>query len=69
MFKDTLIGLTQYYRLYIDSVEVANNCNSFYVHDEFMLFTDHSNTLKFVNLSNISKNYNQNITETKIFTW
>lgn len=53
--KEIYIGSTQYYRLYADNVEIANNCNSFYIHDEFLLFTDHSNTLKFVNLSKISK--------------
>ena len=53
--QDIYIGSTQYYRLYADNVEIANNCNSFYIHDEFLLFTDHTNTLKFVNLSKISK--------------
>lgn len=59
-FKNNLIeiyiGLTQYYRLYAERLELANNCNSFHIHDEFLLFTDHSNTLKFVNLERISKN-------------
>ena len=52
--QEVCIGTTQYYRLYADRVEIANNCNSFYVHDEFLLFTDHTNTLKFVDLAKIS---------------
>lgn len=50
---EVYIGATQYYRLYVNGVEVANNCSSFYVHDEYLLFTDHANTLKFVDLSKI----------------
>lgn len=52
---EAYVGCTQYYRLYVNKVEVANNCNSFYVHDEYLLFTDHANTLKFVDLGKISK--------------
>jgi elongator complex protein 1 len=54
--QDIYIGLTQYYRLYVNKFEIANNCNSFYIHDEFLLFTDHLNTLKFVHLQRMSKN-------------
>jgi len=50
---EVYIGATQYYRLYVNGIEVANNCSSFYVHDEYLLFTDHANTLKFVDLSKI----------------
>ncbi len=51
--KEMLVGLTQYYRLYANKFEIANNCNSYFVHDEFLLFTDHTNTLKFVNLQRL----------------
>ncbi len=53
--EDIFIGLTQYYRLYVNKIEIANNCNSFYVHDEFLLYTDHTNTLKFVKLQNLGR--------------
>jgi len=49
--REVYVGATQYYRLYFNRTEVSNNCSSFYVHDEYLLFTDHSNSLKFVNLS------------------
>ena len=47
--------MTQFYRLYANKIEISNNCNSFYVHDEYLLLTDHSNTLKFVDLKKIGK--------------
>jgi hypothetical protein len=46
--------MTQFYRLYVNKTEISNNCNSFYVHDEYLLLTDHTNTLKFVDLKKIS---------------
>ena len=52
--KEAYIGLTQYYRLYANKIELSNNCSSFYIHDEYLLFTDHTNTLKFVDLKKIS---------------
>ena len=53
--KEVYIGLTQFYRLYANKIEISNNCNSFFVHDEYLLFTDHSNVLKFVDLNKLSK--------------
>ncbi len=51
--------MTQFYRLYANKIEISNNCNSFYVHDEYLLLTDHTNTLKFVDLKKIGKKFNR----------
>ena len=73
--KEVCIGTTQYYRLYAGKTEIANNCNSFYVHDTYLLFTDHTNTLKFVDLHKLSNsklimNFNDDIFRPKlIFKW
>ncbi|RNA26145.1 elongator complex 1 [Brachionus plicatilis] len=60
--KEICVGLSQFYRLYADGVELANNCTSFYVHDQFLLYTDHTNTLKFIDLNKLH-NANKKINE------
>jgi elongator complex protein 1 len=52
--REILIGLSKYYRLFIDKHEVATNCSSYYVHDEYLLFTDHSSSLKFISLRQLN---------------
>jgi elongator complex protein 1 len=58
--KYICIGLTQFYRLYADQVEIANNCSSFQIHDEYLIFTDHSNTIKFIKLSKLALSIDNN---------
>ena len=53
IIKEVYIGLSQFCRLYVNKTEIANNCNSFYVHDENLIFTDHSGALKFIDLMKI----------------
>ena len=52
--QEIIFGLSKFYRLYVDKFELTNNCSSFYVHDEYLLFTDHSNTLKFYDLNDLN---------------
>lgn len=44
-----VIGRTKTYRLFINNIEIANNCTSFSVHDEFLLLTTHSHTCRCIN--------------------
>ena len=48
--KELCVGLTDFYRLYINHKEIANNCTSFYIHDKYILYTTHDNNLKFIDL-------------------
>ncbi|XP_073242058.1 elongator complex protein 1-like [Porites lutea] len=48
--EEVALGLTQHSRLYVNSKEVASNCSSFAVHDEFLLLTTHAHTLRFISL-------------------
>ncbi|XP_053405572.1 putative elongator complex protein 1 [Mercenaria mercenaria] len=45
-----VLGLTQRYRFYVNNVEVASNCTSFSVHDEFLLLTTLSHTCRCISL-------------------
>jgi elongator complex protein 1 len=61
--KEVFVGLSQFYRLYVDKTEVANNCNSFVIHDNFILFTDHTNNLKFIDLRKLNESGSKKIHE------
>ena len=49
--QETVIGLTERYHLYLNNAELASNCTSFCLHDEFLLITTHSHMLQCVCLS------------------
>jgi hypothetical protein len=49
--KELCVGLTDFYRLYINNKEIANNCTSFYIHDKYILYTTHDNNLKFIDFN------------------
>ena len=38
----------------MDKLEISNNCNSYYLHDDFLLLTDHTNILKFVQMGKLN---------------
>lgn len=44
--QEVVIGLTRHGRLYVNNKEIANNCSSFFVHDEFLLITTTSHLLR-----------------------
>ncbi|XP_046853969.1 putative elongator complex protein 1 [Xenia sp. Carnegie-2017] len=44
--EEVVIGLTRHGRLYVNNKEIANNCSSFFVHDEFLLVTTTSHLLR-----------------------
>ncbi|EDO37251.1 predicted protein [Nematostella vectensis] len=48
--KEIILGLTSHYRLYADDKEVATNCTSFAVHDEFLLLSTHAHTCRCISL-------------------
>ncbi len=48
---DLCIGLTDFYRLYINNKEIANNCTSFFINDKFIILTTHTNSLKFIDFN------------------
>ncbi|XP_060570172.1 putative elongator complex protein 1 [Ruditapes philippinarum] len=45
-----VLGLTQRYRFNVNNIEVASNCTSFSVHDEFLLLTTLSHTCRCITL-------------------
>ena len=45
-----MIGLTEHCRLYVNDKEIANNCSSFFVHDEYLLFTTTAHVLRSLSL-------------------
>ncbi len=49
------IGLTDFYRIYINNREIANNCTSYYVNDKFIILTTHTNQLKFIDLAHTAQ--------------
>ena len=44
--QEVVIGLTEHSRLYVNDKEIANNCSSFFVHDEYLLLTTTSHVLR-----------------------
>lgn len=48
--EEVVLGLTEHSRLYVNCKEVASNCTSFAVHDEFLLLTTHAHTLRCISL-------------------
>ncbi|KAJ8304476.1 hypothetical protein KUTeg_018059 [Tegillarca granosa] len=44
--EEVVIGLTERYRFYVNDIEVASNCTSFAVHDEFLLLTTLTHTCR-----------------------
>ncbi|KAL4228237.1 hypothetical protein ACF0H5_013670 [Mactra antiquata] len=45
-----VLGLTSRYRFYVNNMEVASNCTSFTIHDEFLLLTTLSHTCRCISL-------------------
>lgn len=58
-------GLTERNRFYINTVEIANNVTSFYLHSDFLLMTTLQHTLLTVKLSRLNMEY---LTKTKAMT-
>lgn len=52
--KNLVFGLTNHFRLFFNTNELANNCTSFHLHDEFLLITTHSHTLRSIYLSSLT---------------
>ncbi|XP_053152416.1 elongator complex protein 1 isoform X2 [Hemicordylus capensis] len=52
--EETVFGLTDRCRFFINDVEVASNVTSFAIHDEFLLVTTHSHTCQCLSLKNTS---------------
>lgn len=44
--QEVVIGLTEHSRLYMNDKEIASNCSSFFVHDEYLLLTTTSHVLR-----------------------
>ncbi|KAK3728978.1 hypothetical protein QZH41_008724, partial [Actinostola sp. cb2023] len=53
--EEIVLGLTEHSRLYANDKEVATNCTSFAVHDEFLLLSTHAHTLRCISLLPSSK--------------
>ncbi|XP_034996299.1 elongator complex protein 1 isoform X1 [Zootoca vivipara] len=50
--EETIFGLTDRCRFFINDVEVASNVTSFAIHDEFLLLTTHAHTCQCLSLRN-----------------
>ncbi|PVD20111.1 hypothetical protein C0Q70_20605 [Pomacea canaliculata] len=44
--EEVVVGLTDRFRFYVNNVEVASNCTSFAIHNEFLLLTTLSHTVR-----------------------
>ncbi|CAH1797491.1 unnamed protein product [Owenia fusiformis] len=44
--QDVVVGLTERYRFYVNDIEIATNCTSFAVHDDYLLLTTHAHTCR-----------------------
>eukprot|EP00118_Oscarella_pearsei_P010640 m.66422 g.66422 ORF g.66422 m.66422 type:complete len:1299 (+) comp35387_c1_seq2:23-3919(+) len=45
------VGLSDWHRFYVDSKEIARDCTSFAIHNDFLLFTTHQHTCEFLPLA------------------
>ncbi|XP_062827791.1 elongator complex protein 1 isoform X2 [Anolis carolinensis] len=52
--EETVFGLTDRCRFFINDTEIASNVTSFAIHDEFLLLTTHLHTCQCVSLKNMS---------------
>ncbi|XP_061492160.1 elongator complex protein 1 isoform X2 [Rhineura floridana] len=52
--EETIFGLSDRCRFFINDIEVASNVTSFAVHDEFLLLTTHAHTCQCLSLRNTS---------------
>ncbi|XP_062985125.1 elongator complex protein 1 [Elgaria multicarinata webbii] len=52
--EETIFGLTDRCRFFINDIEVASNITSFAIHDEFLLLTTHAHTCQCLSLKNTS---------------
>ncbi|XP_044274836.1 elongator complex protein 1 isoform X2 [Varanus komodoensis] len=52
--EETVFGLTDRCRFFINDIEVASNVTSFAIHNEFLLLTTHSHTCQCLSLRNTS---------------
>lgn len=59
--KNEVVGLSQTAKLYVDITQLAANCSSFYVHDNFLLLTTHWHTIHCISL-------HQDVSELKLLT-
>ncbi|XP_065059792.1 putative elongator complex protein 1 [Rhopilema esculentum] len=53
--EDIVIGMTNHYRLYVNEKQVADNCTSFSIHDEYLAYTTHNHLLRCLRLDSILK--------------
>ena len=51
--KDIVFGLTNHFRLFMNETEIANNCTSMLLHDDFLLLTTHDHTLRSVYITSL----------------
>ncbi|BFZ01620.1 hypothetical protein BsWGS_04659 [Bradybaena similaris] len=49
--EEAIVGLTERFRLYVNGLEVASNCTSFGIHNEFILLTTLYHTLRCISRS------------------
>lgn len=56
-----VVGLSQTAKLYVNTTQLATNCSSFYIHDNFLLLTTHWHTFHCVSL-------HQDVSELKMLT-
>ncbi|RIA90959.1 IKI3 family-domain-containing protein, partial [Glomus cerebriforme] len=63
--ENAIIGLSENNKLYGNHINISTECTSFFIHNDFLIFTTLSNTVKFLPLqANLSgkeiKNFNNN---------
>ncbi|XP_066919539.1 putative elongator complex protein 1 isoform X2 [Clytia hemisphaerica] len=51
--KRYVFGLTSHFRLFMNDKEIANNCTSFFIHDDFLLLTTHAHSLRCVYIKSL----------------
>ncbi|XP_066914861.1 putative elongator complex protein 1 isoform X1 [Clytia hemisphaerica] len=54
--KRYVFGLTSHFRLFMNDKEIANNCTSFFIHDDFLLLTTHAHSLRCVYIKSLVQN-------------
>eukprot|EP00794_Sanderia_malayensis_P009518 gene9518-10506_t len=52
---DVIIGRTERFHLYIDEKQIADNCTSFGIHEEYLVYTTHAHSLRCVHLESLVK--------------
>jgi len=53
--EDVVFGMTDHYRLYANERQIADNCTSFAIHDDHLVFTTHAHVLRCIKLDTLVK--------------